>query len=71
MMAAAKTLKELGEERDLYLFDTFQGMSEPTASDVDLHGVRADVLLKNEPPAAALAWPAAQRRAPRPARVPA
>lgn len=35
MMAAALELQRLGvEDRDLYLFDTFAGMSEPTASDL-------------------------------------
>ena len=36
MMAAALTLQRLGHsDRDLYLFDTFSGMPEPTAEDVD------------------------------------
>lgn len=35
MMAAALTLVRLGDtERDLYLFDTFRGMTEPTEADV-------------------------------------
>lgn len=35
MMAAALELRRLGiEDRDLYLFDTFTGMSDPSASDV-------------------------------------
>lgn len=35
MMAAALTLLRLGDtSRDLYLFDTFSGMAEPTAQDV-------------------------------------
>ena len=35
MMAVARMLRELGvEDRDLYLFDTFTGMTEPTAVDV-------------------------------------
>jgi len=34
MMAAALTLKELGDEsRDLYLYDTYEGMSAPTEAD--------------------------------------
>jgi O-methyltransferase len=34
MMAVALTLIELGDtDRDLYLFDTFSGMTEPTAED--------------------------------------
>ncbi|HVL95274.1 MAG TPA: TylF/MycF/NovP-related O-methyltransferase [Solirubrobacteraceae bacterium] len=36
MMAAALTLRRLGvTDRDLYLFDTFSGMTAPTPEDVD------------------------------------
>ena len=36
MMAAALTLRRLGEEaRDLYLFDTFTGMTAPTEEDAN------------------------------------
>jgi len=36
MMAAALTLLRIGaEDRDMYLFDTFTGMSEPTDADVE------------------------------------
>ena len=46
MMAAAQTLQSLGEtDRELYLFDTFEGMAPPTDRDVDLDGQRADKLL--------------------------
>jgi len=46
MMAAARTLQLLGEtDRELYLFDTFEGMSAPTDHDVDLAGQRAENLL--------------------------
>ncbi len=39
MMAVAKTLQTLNdEERNLYLFDTFDGMSEPSSKDVDNFG---------------------------------
>jgi len=38
MMAAARTLFELGEVRDLVLFDTYAGMTQPTADDVDPYG---------------------------------
>ena len=50
MMAAARTLKTLGEvDRELYLFDTFEGMSAPTDRDVDLVGQRAaSVLAKSD-----------------------
>jgi len=49
MMAAARTLQELGDtDRDLYLFDTFEGMSAPSDLDVDLAGRRAaNVLAKS------------------------
>ena len=43
VMAAAKALLALGAaERDLYLFDTFEGMSAPTDRDVDYVGQRAE-----------------------------
>jgi hypothetical protein len=42
IMLAAKTLLRLGEQgRHLHLFDTFQGMSDPTDLDVDYEGTRA------------------------------
>ena len=34
MMTVALTLLELGEVRDLYLFDPFEGMTAPTAEDI-------------------------------------
>ncbi|MEA2701846.1 MAG: O-methyltransferase [Candidatus Parcubacteria bacterium] len=38
-MLAALTLLERGSaDRTLYLYDTYAGMSEPTASDVNIHG---------------------------------
>lgn len=41
-MAIAMTLQELGDEtRDLYLYDTFEGMSAPTEHDVAVDGERA------------------------------
>jgi hypothetical protein len=47
MMAAALTLIERGASaRDLYLFDTFEGMPAPGAKDVDLDGIAAATLLK-------------------------
>lgn len=43
-MAAATVLKELGDtDRDLYLFDTYAGMSEPTEEDVSVLGKQARV----------------------------
>lgn len=41
MMAAALTLLEAGDIRDLYLFDTFAGMTEPGERDIDHVGVDA------------------------------
>jgi len=39
MMAVAKTLVDLqAADRDLYLFDTFTGMTAPTAEDLDFRG---------------------------------
>jgi hypothetical protein len=39
MMAAAHTLKRLGtDERDIYLFDTFEGMTKPTDVDISYKG---------------------------------
>jgi O-methyltransferase len=52
MMAAALTLMRLGDtSRDLYLFDTFEGMSAPTEADVMFDGQRAEDILKEKPPA--------------------
>ena len=46
MMAAARTLLEVGQRRrELYLFDTFEGMSAPTTSDVTYNGEIASELL--------------------------
>jgi O-methyltransferase len=49
MMAVARTLLELGTtDRNLLLFDTFDGMSAPTAQDISLEGeTAADLLLKS------------------------
>jgi hypothetical protein len=47
MMAVAESLLSLGEStRDLYLFDTYEGMAPPTGEDVDIGGVTAESLLK-------------------------
>ncbi len=43
IMAMALTLKNLGDEsRELYLYDTFSGMSAPTDVDVSIAGEKAD-----------------------------
>src|SRR5262245_60900254 len=45
-MIAAYTLLEAGDtSRDLYLFDTFEGMSPPTDKDVMFDGTKAEDLL--------------------------
>jgi O-methyltransferase len=49
MMAAALTLLRLGKtDRELYLFDTFSGMTSPTDEDVKRSGERAADLLADE-----------------------
>lgn len=46
MMAVAKMLLGLNaSSRDLYLFDTFEGMSAPTSDDKTFEGVSAETLL--------------------------
>lgn len=47
MMAVALTLLEEGEIRDLFLFDTFQGMTPPTEHDVDADGLVAQRLYES------------------------
>jgi O-methyltransferase len=50
MAAVAKTLLQVQDsERNLYLFDTFEGMSEPTSKDIDLSGKYASDLLTENP----------------------
>lgn len=47
MMVVAQTLLNLNDTtRHLYLFDTFDGMPQPTKEDVDLEGIEAEKLLK-------------------------
>jgi hypothetical protein len=57
MMAAARTLIQCDEvSRELWLYDTYTGMSEPSDSDSDLHGHSAeDVLVRIEGHGAAMA----------------
>jgi O-methyltransferase len=50
MAAVARTLVQLNDlDRDLYLFDTFEGMSAPTDEDVDFSGARASDILRQDP----------------------
>jgi O-methyltransferase len=49
MAAIARTLLQLQDvKRDLYLFDTFEGMPEPTMKDVDYSGKQAAKVLQDE-----------------------
>ena len=49
MQAAARTLLDIGDtSRDLYLFDTYEGMSEPGENDVRWDGKPAAELLETE-----------------------
>ena len=58
MVAAARMLIQLKEtDRDLWLYDTFEGMTEPTEQDVDFSGQAAGQLLRQADPAdAASIW---------------
>ena len=50
MAAVARTLlRSQDVKRDLYLFDTFEGMSQPTDADRNLRGESAATLLSAEP----------------------
>lgn len=49
MMAMAKTLaNQSSTDRTLWLYDTFEGMSDPTDSDVDFVGRTADSMLATQ-----------------------
>jgi len=51
MMAAAYSLIEAGDtSRDLYLFDTYEGMVAPTDADVRIDGADAATLMAREAP---------------------
>ncbi len=55
MMAAAQTLLDAGDTgRDLYLFDTYAGMTEPTGDDVMYDGAEASDLMPNAEPGSRL-----------------
>lgn len=48
-MAAARTLLEVGDrQRDIYLFDTFEGMTQPTDADVDVFGKAAAAIMRDK-----------------------
>jgi len=49
MAAVAKTLLQMQDVgRDLYLFDTFEGMPEPTREDMDYSGKQASEVLQQD-----------------------
>lgn len=49
MMAVAETLKQFNNySRELYLYDTFEGMSEPTEYDKTYYGADATSILKSD-----------------------
>ena len=48
MMAAARALLRLGAFRDLWLFDTFEGMPPPSANDVAFDNTTAAQLLATD-----------------------
>ena len=51
MFAAAKSLlRNNDSDRTLWLYDTFEGMSEPTSADVDLRGLAAGELMRRDDP---------------------
>jgi O-methyltransferase len=57
MMAVARTLQESGVfDRNLRLFDTFEGMSVPTQHDVSLDGELAADLLSKSSKESSLVW---------------
>jgi len=56
MMAAALTLLASGDRRQLWLFDTFEGMSPPAEADRDVHGTDAAALLSAEDRATGDTW---------------
>src|SRR5579884_2663336 len=57
MMAAAKTILETkAKPRELYLFDTFEGMPEPSDIDRDKSGARAAELMEQEDKKTSHVW---------------
>jgi hypothetical protein len=57
VMMMALAMKSLGvTDRTIHLFDTFAGMTPPTALDVDLGGRTADELLAAQDKANSLVW---------------
>lgn len=48
MMAAAMTLTALKQTRDIYLYDTYAGMPQPTTHDVDYKGTKASDVFESD-----------------------
>lgn len=48
-MTAAMQLKRHGDQRDLFLYDTYEGMSAPTDSDIEYNGRLASAQLASTP----------------------
>lgn len=59
-MAAVMTLMQEGDtSRDVYLFDTFEGMTSPTDSDKSANGLSAQIQLDRDPNKQGWVWAAA------------
>lgn len=58
MMAVGRTLLNLGrEDADLFLFDTYEGMTPPTHHDTSREGISAQTLLERDnDPESSLLW---------------
>ena len=56
MMAVAHTLLKKGARRKLYLFDTYEGMPEPTDVDISFTGQLASAALATEDRATSWVW---------------
>ena len=48
MLAALTLIQNNQTHRKIYLYDTYEGMSEPTDKDIDIHGVPYRLLWKKE-----------------------
>ena len=48
MLAALTLIENKQTHRKIYLYDTYEGMSEPTDKDIDIHGVPYRLLWKKE-----------------------
>jgi O-methyltransferase len=55
-MAAALAFLEVGDVRDLFLFDTFSGMTPPEDDDVDHEGVAAATHLERDAARSGVVW---------------